>query len=70
MHRAQESNLPCVEYKRVTWHWVAKRYPSLLAYCRPVFIGKHLQESGFTDIKIELVSQNTVPSQIVTANKP
>ena len=53
-----------------TWQWVAKYYPSLLAYCRPVFIEKHLQESGFTNVKTEFVSQNTVPSQIVTANRP
>jgi ubiquinone/menaquinone biosynthesis C-methylase UbiE len=52
------------------WHWVARNFPSLLTNCRPVLVEKHLSAAGFTNVRVEFVSQNTFPSQIVTAIKP
>ncbi len=50
------------------WPWIARNVPSLLAGCRPVFLETYVARAGFRNIKTELLSQNTVASQIVVAN--
>jgi ubiquinone/menaquinone biosynthesis C-methylase UbiE len=51
------------------WFWIAKHFPWLLTNCRPVLIDAYMTAAGFKNIKLELVSQNTFPSQIVVATK-
>jgi ubiquinone/menaquinone biosynthesis C-methylase UbiE len=51
------------------WHWVARNFPSLLTNCRPVLIENYASATGFRDVRMESVSQNTFPSQIITALK-
>jgi ubiquinone/menaquinone biosynthesis C-methylase UbiE len=51
------------------WHWVARYFPSLLASCRPVAIEKYVLAKGFKNVKVEELSQNTLPSQIIVATK-
>ena len=51
------------------WFWVAKNFPSLLTGCRPVSFKSHLLKAGFKiEQEIEL-SQNTFPSQVISAIK-
>jgi ubiquinone/menaquinone biosynthesis C-methylase UbiE len=52
------------------WHWVARHSPSLLINCRPVLIEKYVTAAGFKSVRVEQSSQNTFPSQILTAIKP
>jgi ubiquinone/menaquinone biosynthesis C-methylase UbiE len=51
------------------WFLLAKYYPSLLTNCRPISVQNNLTDAGFEDINVETLSQNTFPSQILTAKK-
>ncbi len=51
------------------WHWIAKKIPDLLTGCRPVSIVNDLKEVGFQIEKIEQISQNTFPAEIIIAMK-
>jgi ubiquinone/menaquinone biosynthesis C-methylase UbiE len=53
-------------YNRI-WHWIAARMPSLLTGCRPVTLGPYLAQAGFRSAESVYVSQNTFPSEVVTA---
>jgi len=49
------------------WRMLARRAPALLTDCRPVSVGPHLEQAGFSNIIVESVSQNTFPSEIIRA---
>jgi len=51
------------------WLWVAKTFPSLLTGCRPVSFKSHLLKAGFVIEKEIEISQNTFPSQVISAIK-
>jgi len=51
------------------WHWIARKLPDLLTGCRPVSIAHYLTEVGFIIEKIEQVSQNTFPAEVIGAIK-
>ena len=51
------------------WQWVARRLPGLLTGCRPVAVAQYLQKTGFTNLKIARISQNTFPAEIISARK-
>jgi len=51
------------------WLWVAKTFPSLLTGCRPVSFKSHLLKVGFVIEKEIELSQNTFPSQVISAIK-
>ena len=50
------------------WGWLAKRFPKLLAGCRPLALAPYLKQAGFTNIEVVRVSQNTFPSEILRAD--
>lgn len=51
------------------WSGVARVAPSLLTGCRPVDLSGYLPQAGFKVEKVELVSQNTFPSEVFLAVK-
>ena len=51
------------------WLWVAKKFPDLLAGCRPVSFKENLIKAGFEIEKDIEISQNTFPSEIIKARK-
>jgi len=51
------------------WLWVAKTFPSLLTGCRPVSFKSHLLKAGFKIEQEKELSQNTFPSQVISAIK-
>lgn len=51
------------------WYWTAKHFPKLLTECRPVAFGNYLARAGFNIETIREISQNTFPSQVITATK-
>ena len=51
------------------WYWLAKTFPALLTNCRPVRMGKHVSRAGFHSLQIDVVSQNTFPTEIIVAQK-
>jgi len=51
------------------WYWVAKRFPDLLTGCRPVSFKKNLIKAGFGIDRVLEISQNTFPSEIISAGK-
>jgi len=51
------------------WQWIARKFPNLLAGCRPVSIVHDLKEVGFIVEKAEQVSQNTFPAEVIGAIK-
>ena len=51
------------------WYYIAKWFPELMTYCRPVPLTDHLVKSRFKIIKSKQVSQNTFPSIVVLAVK-
>jgi len=55
-------------YNRI-WHWVARQFPSLLTGCRPISLSNYLLKTGFTDIGVEQISQNTFPAEVLCAKK-
>ncbi|MEE9464088.1 MAG: methyltransferase domain-containing protein [Candidatus Neomarinimicrobiota bacterium] len=52
------------------WGWLADSYPALLTNCRPISIAGQVEAAGFTVNNRTFVSQNTFPSEIVSAGKP
>ena len=52
------------------WEWIYGINPAWLGGCRGVRISPVIEESGFTGIKREYVSQMTFPSEIVRATVP
>jgi ubiquinone/menaquinone biosynthesis C-methylase UbiE len=51
------------------WYWLAKVFPALLTNCRPVRVSQAVPMAGFNVLKVEHISQNTFPSDIVVAEK-
>lgn len=51
------------------WFWLAKTFPALLTYCRPVRVENFIEQTGLRIIHGEFVSQNTFPSDIAIALK-
>ncbi|MFQ5798262.1 MAG: class I SAM-dependent methyltransferase [Bacteroidota bacterium] len=51
------------------WHWIAKQFPSLLTGCRPVSLYDDLARAGFSNIRVEKLSQNTFPSEVLRAER-
>lgn len=51
------------------WQWIAKHFPSLLTGCRPVSMYDYLVKAGFCNIEVEYLSQNTLPSEVIRADK-
>jgi len=51
------------------WYYVAKWFPKLMTYCRPVSLKEHIQKSTFRILKSQEVIQNTFPSIVVLASK-
>jgi ubiquinone/menaquinone biosynthesis C-methylase UbiE len=51
------------------WFWVAKTFPSLLTGCRPITFKEHLLKVGFNIENEVNLSQNTFPSQVISAIK-
>lgn len=51
------------------WFFVAKRFPNVLTGCRPISFKENLTNAGFEIEKDLEISQNTFPSQIITARK-
>jgi len=51
------------------WFWIAKHFPDLLTGCRPVSLQPYLLKSGFKHIRVETISQNTFPSEVLSATK-
>ena len=51
------------------WHWMAKKFPALLTGCRPISLSNYLQKTGFINIEVEQISQNTFPSEVLCAEK-
>ena len=50
------------------WFWLARTFPALLTYCRPVRFSD-LSRYGLNVVHTAAVSQNTFPSEIVIAEK-
>ncbi len=51
------------------WFWLAKKFPDLLAGCRPVSFKDNLIKAGFEIEKSIDLSQNTFPSKVIKARK-
>lgn len=51
------------------WYWLAKVFPALLTNCRPVRMSQAAAKAGFHNLKVEHISQNTFPSDIIIADK-
>jgi ubiquinone/menaquinone biosynthesis C-methylase UbiE len=51
------------------WYWLARFFPALLTNCRPVRLSQTVSQTGFQNVHVEHVSQNTFPSDIVLAEK-
>jgi ubiquinone/menaquinone biosynthesis C-methylase UbiE len=51
------------------WYWLARPFPALLTNCRPVKMGQTVPLVGFHNLRVEHISQNTFPSDIVIAEK-
>jgi ubiquinone/menaquinone biosynthesis C-methylase UbiE len=51
------------------WYWVAKFTPSLLTGCRPVSLADFMKKAGFSNTEKALISQNTLPSDVLKALK-
>lgn len=51
------------------WHWVAKKFQDLLVGCRPVSFREHLIKAGFEIENVKEISQNTFPSEVISAGK-
>ncbi|MCH8955738.1 methyltransferase domain-containing protein [candidate division KSB1 bacterium] len=49
------------------WAWLAKASPSFLTGCRPVSLEGYLKKTGFSNIQVVSVSQNTFPSEVLKA---
>lgn len=52
------------------WPWLAKHFPALLTYCRPVDLLPELERLGVVILAKESISQNSFPSDIVIVQKP
>lgn len=52
------------------WPWLAKHFPALLTYCRPVDLLPTLEQLGVVVLAHETLSQNSFPSDIVIVQKP
>ncbi len=50
------------------WFLIAKYFPSILTNCRPVDLKPYFF-NAFKDVKAAVISQNTFPSEIITAAK-
>lgn len=51
------------------WYWLAKHFPSILIGCPPVLLSEYISYTGFINISIEHLTQNTFPSEIIKAEK-
>ena len=51
------------------WYYVAKWFPQLMTYCRPISLKKIIRQSKFRVLKSREVIQNTFPSMVVLASK-
>lgn len=51
------------------WFLLAKKFPDLLAGCRPVSFKENLIKAGFKIEKSVSISQNTFPSEVICAKK-
>ncbi|MEE8385959.1 MAG: methyltransferase domain-containing protein [Dehalococcoidia bacterium] len=52
------------------WEWLYRRKPSLFWGCRAVLAAPFLEELGFANVKREVVTQLTFPSEVVRALRP
>ena len=44
--------------------------PAWMGGCRSVLLAPHVRDAGFVDVKRELVTQMTFPSEVVSAHRP
>jgi len=49
------------------WRGLAATFPALLTGCRPVLMQPYLEKTGFANISVEVVSQNTFPAEVLRA---
>jgi ubiquinone/menaquinone biosynthesis C-methylase UbiE len=56
-------------YSRI-WDWLIYKSPDLLAGCRPISLEADIKKAGFQNIQAEYVSQFTLPSLVIYAEKP
>jgi ubiquinone/menaquinone biosynthesis C-methylase UbiE len=51
------------------WYWVARYFPSILTGCRPVSLQSYLPEAGFSEVKVEILSQCAFATEVILAKK-
>jgi ubiquinone/menaquinone biosynthesis C-methylase UbiE len=51
------------------WFWIAKHFPNLLTGCRPISLESYILKSGFENVIVEKISQNTFPAEVLKATK-
>jgi ubiquinone/menaquinone biosynthesis C-methylase UbiE len=51
------------------WDKIAEWFPSLMTDCRPIHLGKYIEDAGFEIKTTEQLSQNSFPSEIIKAVK-
>jgi ubiquinone/menaquinone biosynthesis C-methylase UbiE len=56
------------KYNKI-WYWIAKNFPSILTGCRPVSLHDYLPKAGFSEVKMETLSQFTFPTEVILAHK-
>jgi ubiquinone/menaquinone biosynthesis C-methylase UbiE len=49
------------------WFWIANHFPGLLTGCRPVSLEPYMVKSGFGNVIVEKISQNTFPAEVLKA---
>jgi ubiquinone/menaquinone biosynthesis C-methylase UbiE len=52
------------------WDWLIRKAPNILEGCRPVSLQEDIKKAGFQDIREEYVSQLTLESLVISADKP
>jgi hypothetical protein len=52
------------------WDWLLNKDPGILEGCRPISLEEDINQTGFTNIHSEYVSQFTFPSLTIYAEKP
>jgi ubiquinone/menaquinone biosynthesis C-methylase UbiE len=55
-------------YNRI-WFYIAKYFPYMITYCRPIKLEENIKLSGFELLETEEISQNTFPSEVIKARK-
>ena len=51
------------------WEWLTATFPEMMTQCRPIDLEPFVKEAGFKVEKVERISQNTFPTQVIRASK-